>query len=233
MNFYLGPTEWMTNAWSTVEAMDAYSHFLDRYEGDITAMSISVADVLGSLDALADVVLGPGIAADDRRKLRDVRDTLQQSYTASSDEFKATNSAVLAERTAHIDQKLAQLDAVAATLTTGSAMLIPARDAIATQVRGGRSGVAWIDPDVAVAFARTSLLVQSLASGVLGTQVVAGPEPAQPKAVPFPALEERTRQLDAEPTDDEPEQDLDLGAAGRAWDTQARTEQGDIEHRRD
>jgi hypothetical protein len=231
LNFYLGPAEWMTNAWSTVEAMDAYEAFTKRYGDEITTMSVAAVDVLGSLDALTDVLQGPGISADDRHQLRDVRDTLQQSYANTSTEFRTANAQVLADRVVHIDQKLAQLDGVMATLTQAATLLFQVRGAIDAEVHGSRSGVGWVDPDIAMTFARTSLMIETFAIGILGAPAPPAVERERPKVDPMPFLEQRARELDAEPTDEEESPDLDLGAAGRAWDRQARGEQGDIEHR--
>jgi hypothetical protein len=168
LNFYGAPVTWLTNFWASMDANEQYATLLEECGDDLTTLGTSSVTMLAAVDRLVDITRGSFIDPALRNELRGIVGGLENAMTAGTQTFRDTMAPGLTERRAHIEQKVAQLDRAAAGLNGTATGLGAIRDALATRVRGDRSGIQWADPDLALAFASTGSVLDALAADVLG-----------------------------------------------------------------
>lgn len=177
-DFVTSPVETTGGIWHTLWAQSEWNEFMANHSGDLAALGPGVADALGALTAMQNLMnsnrLGDanGPIGGPAQDLRGVLQGMQQTFDGAPNAWQDAHRAEYDAKRSHIQQKLTQIGQTLAALQefskalTGFIQLV--EQLRRTPDGTHRDAVEMLDPDMAVALTQISFLLEGAAWRAFG-----------------------------------------------------------------
>ncbi len=177
-DFVTSPVETTGGIWHTLWAQSEWNEFMANHSGDLAALGPGVADALGALTAMQNLMnsnrLGDanGPIGGPAQDLRGVLQVMQQTFDGAPNAWQDAHRAEYDAKRSHIQQKLTQIGQTLAALQEFSKALTgfiqPVEQLRRTPDGTHRDAVEMLDPDMAVALTQISFLLEGAAWRAFG-----------------------------------------------------------------